>query len=93
MFIFLNPFTAQYLEGDRAMLNCSNEHSETIQLSSVVYSYSTCSHGDTYGIQNLCDGHTACSFDVTNSKSEVHVGLLGRRHYKFRIIVNVSYIS
>jgi hypothetical protein len=49
------------------MLNCSNEHSETIQLSSVLYSYSTCSHGDTYGIQNLCDGHTACSFDVTNS--------------------------
>jgi hypothetical protein len=25
--------------------------------------------------------------------SEVHVGLMGRRHYKFRIIVNVSYIS
>ena len=49
------------------MLNCSDEHSETIQLSSVPYSYSTCSHGDKYGIQNLCDGHTACSFDVTNS--------------------------
>jgi hypothetical protein len=24
-------------------------------------------HGDKYGVQNLCDGHTACSFDVTNS--------------------------
>jgi len=25
--------------------------------------------------------------------SEAHVGLMGRRHYKFRITVNVSYIS
>ena len=25
--------------------------------------------------------------------SEVHVGLMGRPHYKFRITVNVSYIS
>jgi hypothetical protein len=33
----------------------------------VLYSYRKCSHGDKYGIQNLCDGHTACSFDVTNS--------------------------
>ena len=57
----------QYLEGDRAMLNCSDEYNETIQLSSVLYSYSMCSHGDKYGIQNLCDGHTSCSFDVTNS--------------------------
>jgi len=47
------------------MLNCSEEYNETIQLSSVLYSYSTCSHGDKYGIRNLC--HTACSFDVTNS--------------------------
>ena len=49
------------------MLNCSDEYNETIQLSSVLYNYSTCSHGDEYGIQNLCDGHTACSFDVNNS--------------------------
>jgi len=55
----------QYLEGDKAMLNCSDEYNEIIQLSSVLYSHSTCSHGDTYGIRNLC--HTACSFDVTNS--------------------------
>jgi hypothetical protein len=57
----------QYLEGDRAILNCAGEYNETIQLSSVLYNYSTCSHGDKYGIQNLCYGHTSCSFDVTNS--------------------------
>ena len=57
----------QYLEGDRAILTCSDEYNETIQLSSVLYNYSMCSHGDKYGIQNLCDGHPACSFDVTNS--------------------------
>ena len=55
----------QYLEGERAMLNCSDEYNETIQLSSVLYIYSTCGHGDKHGIKNLC--HTACSFDVTNS--------------------------
>jgi len=49
------------------MLTCSDEYNETIQLSSVLYNYSTCSHGETYGIQNVCDVHTACSFDVTNS--------------------------
>jgi len=49
------------------MLNCSDEYNETIQISSVLYSYSTFSHGDKYGIQNVCDGHTACNFDVTNS--------------------------
>ena len=57
----------QYLEGDRAMLTCSGEYNETIQISSVLYSYSRCSHTDKYGIQNLCDGQRACSFDVTNS--------------------------
>ena len=57
----------QYIEGDRAMLNCSGEYNETIQLSSVLYNYSTCSHDDIYGIQNLCDGRKSCSFDVTNS--------------------------
>ena len=57
----------QYLEGDRAMLNCSDEYNETIQLSSVLYNYSTCRHGDNYGIQNLCDDQGTCSFDVTNS--------------------------
>jgi hypothetical protein len=29
--------------------------------------HSMCSHGDKYGIRNLCDGRTSCSFDVTNS--------------------------
>jgi len=68
MFFFLSdPFTTQYLEVDRVMLNCSDEYNETIQLSSVLYSYSTCSHGDAYGIQNLWDGHPVCCFDVTNS--------------------------
>jgi len=47
------------------MLNCSDEYNETIQLPSVLYSHSTCSHGDKYGIRSLC--HTVCSFDVTNS--------------------------
>jgi hypothetical protein len=57
----------QYSEGDVAMLTCSDVYNETIQISSVLYNYSMCSHDDKYGIQNLCDGHTACSFDVTNS--------------------------
>jgi hypothetical protein len=56
----------QYLEGDIAMLNCSDEYHEIIQLSSILYNYSMCSHADKYGIQNLCDGQRACSFDVTN---------------------------
>ena len=49
------------------MWTCSDEYNGTIQISSVLYNYSTCSHADKYGIQNLCDGNTACSFDVTNS--------------------------
>jgi hypothetical protein len=67
VFLFSDPFTMQYLEGDRAMLTCTGEYNETIQISSVLYSYSRCRHGDKYGIQNLCDGQRACSFDVTNS--------------------------
>jgi hypothetical protein len=59
--VFLDPFTMQYLEGDRVMLNCADEYNETIQLSSVLYNYSMCSHGDTYGIHNLSDGHTVCT--------------------------------
>ena len=57
----------QYSEGDVAMLTCSDEYNETIVLSAVLYNYSTCSHGDTYGIQNFCDEHPAYCFDVTNS--------------------------
>ena len=56
-----------YLEGNRAMLNCTGEYNETIQISSFLYNYSTCSHGDKYGNHNLCDGQRACSFNVTNS--------------------------
>ena len=66
-FSFSDPFTMQYSEGDVAMLTCSDEYNETRQLSSVLYNYRTCSHVDKYGIQNLCDGRTSCSFDVTNS--------------------------
>ena len=81
----------QYLEGDRAMLTCAGEYSETIQISSVLYSYSRCSHGDRYGIQYFCDGQRACSFDVTNGNvgsscgSDVKASL--------QVTVNVSYIS
>jgi hypothetical protein len=68
----------QYIEGDRAMLNCSDEYNETIQLSSVHYNYSTCSHGDIYGIQNLCDGRKLCSFYVTNSNIGTSCGADGK---------------
>ena len=57
----------QYIEGDRAMLTCPDEYNETIPIATVLDNYSTCSHGDKYGIQNLCDGQRACSFDVINS--------------------------
>jgi hypothetical protein len=67
VFSFSNPLTMHYSEGDVAMLTCWDEYNETIQISSVLYNYSTCSHGDTYGIQNLCDGQRACSFNVANS--------------------------
>ena len=77
-FSFSDPFTMLYLEGDRAMLNCSEEYNETIQISSVLYSYSTCSHGDKYGIQNLCDGRKSCSFDVTNSNVGSSCGANGK---------------
>jgi hypothetical protein len=45
MFVFLffsisDPFTMIYLEGDRAMLTCTGEYNETIQISSVLYSVS-----------------------------------------------------
>ena len=73
-----NPFTKQYIEGDRAMLKCSGEYNETIQLSSVLYNYSTCSHDDIYGIQNLCDGRKSCSFDVTNSNIGSSCGADGK---------------
>ena len=78
MGFFSDPFTMQYLEGDRAMLNCSDEYNETIQISSVLYNYSTCSHGDKYGIQNLCDGQRACSFNVTNSNVGSSCGADGK---------------
>ena len=90
-FSFSDPFTMLYLEGDRAMLNCSSEYNETIQLSSVLYNYSTCSHGDKYGIFAMGIQHAVLMLPIATS--EVHVGLMGRRHYKFRIIVKVSYIS
>ena len=73
-----DPFTMQYLEGDRATLNCAVEYNETIQLSSVLYNYSTCSHGDKYGIQNLCDGRKSCSFDVPNSNIGSSCGADGK---------------
>ena len=60
------------------MLNCSNEYNETIQLSSVLYSYTTCSHVDKYGIHNLCDGRKSCSFDVTNSNIGSSCGADGK---------------
>ena len=60
------------------MLNCSGEYNETIQLSSVLYNYSTCSHDDIYGIQNLCDGRKSCSFDVTNSNIGSSCGADGK---------------
>ena len=63
---------------DRAMLNCSDEYNETIQLSSVLYNYSTCRHGDNYGIQNLCDDQATCSFDVTNSNDGSSCGADGK---------------
>jgi hypothetical protein len=49
------------------MWTCTGEYNETIQISSVRYSYSTCSHGDKYGTPNFGDGQRACSFNVTNS--------------------------
>jgi len=68
----------QYTEGDRAILTCPDEYNETIQIATAHYSYSTCSHGDKYGIQNMCDGHTACSFDVTNSNVGSSCGADGK---------------
>jgi hypothetical protein len=76
--LFSDPFAMQYLEGDRALLTCSDEYNETIQLSSVLYNYSTCSHSDKYGIQSLCDGHTSCSFYVTNSNVGSSCGADGK---------------
>ena len=77
-FAFSDPFTMQYSEGDVAMLTCSDEYNETIQLSSVLYSYNTCSHDDKYGIQNLCDGRKSCSFYVTNSNLGSSCGADGK---------------
>jgi len=79
---FSDPFTMQYLEGDRAMLNCPDGYNETIQISLVLYNYNTCSHGDKYGIQNLCDGHTTCIFDVTNSNVGSSCGADGKASLK-----------
>ena len=80
----------QYLEGDRAMLNCSDTYNDTIQLSSVLYNYSTCSHSDKYGIQNFATFIQHVVLMLPRATSEVRVALMARRHYKFRITVNVS---
>jgi hypothetical protein len=34
--MFSDPFTMQYLEGDRAMLNCSDEYNETARVVMVI---------------------------------------------------------
>ena len=85
MIFFPDPFTMQYIEGDSANLTCSDEYNETIQIATVLYSYSTCSHGDKYGIQNLCDGHTTCNFDVTNCNVGSSCGADGKA------VLQVSY--
>jgi hypothetical protein len=83
----------QYSEGDVAMLTCSDEYNETIVLSAVLYNHSMCSYGDKYGIRNLCDGRTSCSFDVTNSNIGSSCGADGEASLQVCQVRTISAIS
>ncbi|CAG2242602.1 unnamed protein product [Mytilus edulis] len=62
-----DPIIKTYTEGERAYLACSVKFKEIIDLTSINYSNDTCIHSERYGIGNLCNGKTDCSFDVSNS--------------------------
>lgn len=62
-----DPIVKMYTEGEHAYLTCSAQHKETMDIIYVNYNHGTCSHSGTYGIRNLCNGKTNCSFDVSNS--------------------------
>ncbi|CAG2234180.1 unnamed protein product [Mytilus edulis] len=73
-----NPIVKIYTEGERAHLTCSKEYKETIDIISINYIHGPCSHSGTYGIRNLCNGKTNCSFSVSNSNIGSSCGANGR---------------
>ncbi|VDI27514.1 Hypothetical predicted protein [Mytilus galloprovincialis] len=62
-----HPIVKIYTEGERAHLTCSIEYRELIVIMSINFIHGTCTHSEKYGIGNLCNGKTNCSFDVSNS--------------------------
>ncbi|CAG2234182.1 unnamed protein product [Mytilus edulis] len=71
-----------YTEGERAHLACSVEFKEIIDITSINYFNDTCIHSETYGIGNLCNGKTNCSFDVSNSNIGSSCGANGTAMFK-----------
>ncbi|CAG2242598.1 unnamed protein product [Mytilus edulis] len=71
-----------YTEGGRAYLTCSGECNETIDITSIKYTKGPCSHSETYGIRNICNGKTNCSFGVSNSNIGSSCGANGTAMFK-----------
>lgn len=73
-----------YTEGERAHLTCSVEYKETMDIISNNYINGTCSHSETYGIRNICNGKTNCSFDVSNSNIGSSCGANGKANLEVK---------
>ncbi|XP_052097281.1 hemicentin-1-like [Mytilus californianus] len=73
-----DPIVKMYTEGEMAYLTCSVEFEETMEILSINYTNGACSHCKTYGVRNLCNGKTECSFEVSNSNIGSSCGANGR---------------
>lgn len=50
-----------------AYLTCSEQFNEQIEILSINYTNGMCIHNEIFGVKNICNGKTSCSFNVTNS--------------------------
>ncbi|XP_076082631.1 uncharacterized protein LOC143053734 [Mytilus galloprovincialis] len=61
------PIVKTYIESEMAYLTCSEQFNEQIEILSINYTNGMCIHNEIFGVKNICNGKTSCSFNVTNS--------------------------
>ena len=80
-FLILDYFYNTYDEGDETSLSCDSEiqsglvsYSDYIKpvspyiiIDAVRYTYYDCDHTETFGVKDMCENKTECTFDVTNA--------------------------
>lgn len=67
---------------ETAYLTCSATFNETIEIAAIIYENGTCYHTAVYGIKNICNGKTECTFNVTNSNVGSSCGVNGLASFK-----------